>query len=284
MAGDPNSSNNLSSAIALPNSMLSQNPGGSAAGTPSASSGLASLAMPTGRGMANSGIGRYMQGTPTIARTQFVPQTYTPQALSGGLFSGLARNYQAPAAGGGSAASGSSGYSGSSSGSMPSSSGSQSIDDYLNSPAREAGIGWDSSGALSGLKAGLVGGPAGGILGALAGGFQTTPASSDTNAEAAASETASLANRYPAPATPTYAPVMGQVMYQPGTDPRGYSGNVTYGNGITGYRNSITGEVTSYNPATHNSSGQYIGSIDYSSFRADDPYRNPGYYGGDEGE
>jgi hypothetical protein len=63
--------------------------------------GQASLPMQyTGRGMTNSGIGRYMQGAPTINRAQFVPQTYQPQTLKGGLLSNMVSSYQPKPAGG----------------------------------------------------------------------------------------------------------------------------------------------------------------------------------------
>lgn len=250
-----------------------------------------------GPALANSGLARYLPGgIPEIKRQSSTAQTFAPQfALSGLLSAGAApATGAAGAAGkataGGGLLGGASQYASSSS-PVQSASGTQGGSDvgsWLSQQAKAPGVGWSSDGVGAGARVGaLFGSPLTSLLGGAIGGLKITPGSSDTNAEAAAAETASLLARYPAPAssgTPSYTPITGQVAYQPGTDPRGYNANVTYGQGVTGYRNSITGEVTSYNPATHNSAGKYIGTIDYSSFRADDPYRNPGYYGGDEGE
>jgi hypothetical protein len=91
----------------------------------------------------------------------------------------------------------------------------------------------------------------------------------------------------PTPA-PTYDPVYGAKTYAPGTSPTGYNANsVTVQGQLLGYKNSVTGEVTTTKPAEssgYTPTSTYENPYDTYFSNPSNPYSGYTTYGTSEGE
>lgn len=120
-----------------------------------------------------------------------------------------------------------------------------------------------------GFAGGLGGGLSAGMGGGLLGGFTSAPAPA------------------PAPAA-TYEPVYGAKTYGPGKSPSGYNANdVTVQGQLLGYKNSITGEVTSTKPSGssgYTPTSTYANPYDTYFSNPANPYGGYQTYGTSEGE
>lgn len=101
----------------------------------------------------------------------------------------------------------------------------------------------------------------------------------DTSAEAASN----YDNRVQA--APSFVPVYGDKTFAPGTSPQGYNANaVTISGQLLGYKNSVTGEITSSKPSASTGSSSASNPYDDYFSNPSNPYSGYTTYGTSEGE